>query len=769
MQEVTENRIFKWNGRTALLLALLAALLVFLPCLKADFLISWDDDAYILDNPLVRNFSMDHVRQIFTSLHRGLYKPLTLFVFSAEYALAGPNPAFFHAFNILLHLINCALVFRVTAALAGGVAVPFITALFFGIHPMHVESVAWITECKDLLYTLFFLAAWLGYLRHRAGGSRTAYALSLLWFALSLLSKPMGIMLPCVLILTDYLQERKFDYSVLKDKLPYLALAGVFLLGALFSIGSSGAMFDRTGYTALDDIAMAFCGLALYTARVFFPFNLSPVYPYPAKFSAMLPPACYLAPLVCLLLFGALLLRWRKDRALLFGLLFYLLTIAPGLQWLQLTPSIAFDHYSYIAYIGIFYIAGVFAVRFMDNRNTPAARGTVIAACLLAALAYGTAAHVRCKAWRTPLILWNDMLAKYPNDPTALANKSIVHFKRGNYGAALANITASLKAAPGNSANLKMRAAYYSELGMEDKAREDLSEALRLAPHMPELFLARGLSFARENSYDEAMADFRNALALAPDNAPAHLNMGWALTRTGRQEEGLTELNRALALNRTLPDALLNRASIYMMRHKPKEAARDLETALREEGQPTKAYALLGAAYLETGRSREAAQAFSGALRSDPANPDYLHGRGMALMASGDLTAAEADFSRALAARPNEAKFYGARGTCALLARRYSEAARDLSNSLALAPDNAPVLNNRASAYEGLAQQDKALTDYNAALKADPSFSKARLNKALLLFRTGRARQACAETVELPENSVWSKEAEKQFPGACKR
>lgn len=768
MQEVNENRIFNWNDRTALLLVLLAALLVFLPCLKADFLISWDDDAYILDNPLVRNFSLNHVRQIFTSLHRGLYKPLTLFLFSAEYALAGPNPAFFHAVNILLHLINCALVFRVAGALSGGIAVPFITALFFGIHPMHVESVAWITECKDLLYTLFFLAAWLGYVRHRGTGSRAAYGLSLLWFTLSLLSKPMGIMLPCVLLLTDYAQERKFDYSMLKDKLPYLALAGAFLLGALFSISSSGVMFDRAGYTAFDDIAMAFCGLALYSARAFFPFNLSPIYPYPLKGAALLPPACYLAPLVCLLLFGALLLRWRKDRQLMFGLLFYLLTIAPGLQWLQLTPSIAFDHYSYIAYMGIFYIAGIFADRFMEDRNTNAARGTVVAACLLAALACGSAAHIRCKAWRNPLALWNDMLAKYPGNPIALSNKSIVHFRKGSYGAALANINAALEEDPKNASYMKIRADYYSELGWEDKAREDLSEALQAAPRMPELFLARGTSFARDGMYEEAMKDFRNAIDLAPNNASAHLNMGWALTKAGRQEEGLAALNRALALDHALPDALLNRAAIHMTQRKPKEAARDLEAALHGGVQTPKAYALLGAAYLATGRNAEAAQAFARALAAEPGNPDYLHGHGMALMASGDLAAAEADFSRALAARPNEAKFYGARGTCALLARRYSEAAQDLGNSLALAPGNAPVLNNRASAYEGLGRKDKALSDYNAALRADPSFSKARLNKALLLFRTGRARQACAETVELPADSVWAREAEKQFPGACK-
>jgi len=769
MQEVSGPPGKYWNRNTALLLALLAAAVAFLPCLGAGFLPGWDDDAYILNNPLVKEFSPESVKQIFTSLHRGLYKPLTLFLFSAEYAAAGPNPAVFHAVSLLLHLANCALVFRVAGALAGGVVVPFITALFFGIHPMHVESVAWITECKDLLYTFFFLASLLGYLKYRKTGSLVSYLLSVGAFTLSLMSKPMGITLPLVLLLTDYAQERKTDFTIIRDKLPYLALSALFLLGALFSIGSSGAMFNRSGYSALDDMAVAFSGLALYTARAFLPLNLSPIYPYPAKAAGLLPAAYYLAPLACILLFGSLLYLWRRNRALTFGLAFYLLTIIPGLQWLQVAPSIAFDHYSYIAYIGIFFIAGTLAARFLGQEPARARRAAVIAVCLVAAALYGGAAYARCQAWKTPFTLWNDMLSKYPGNPAALANRSFAYLIGGDYRSALKDINAALKTDPSNADYLKTRAACLSKLGREDLARQDLSDAIALNPSSPDLYLARGISFSREGRYDEGMKDFRAALGLAPDNALARLNLGWALSKCGRREEALAELNRTLETNGTMPDALLNRAAIYLSSDKPKEAARDLEKALRHGEGSAKAYALLGSALIADGRKEDAAKAFSRAVEGDPSNPDYLHGYGMSLMAAGKFAEAEEAFSNALAARPDEAKFYGARGTCSLLAGKYGEAERDLSNSLALAPGNPAVLNNRASAYEKLEQPEKALADYNAALKADTNYEKARLGKVLLLLRAGEERQACREAANLPPCPEWAGAVEKQFPGACKK
>jgi len=769
MQEVSCQPGRYWNRRTALLLALLAAAIVFLPCLGAGFLPGWDDDAYILNNPLVKEFSPESVKRIFTSLHRGLYKPLTMFLFSAEYAVAGPNPAVFHAVNLFLHLANCALVFRVAGALAGGVAVPFITALFFGIHPMHVESVAWITECKDLLYTFFFLSSLLGYLKYRETGSPVPYLLSMCAFALSLMAKPMGITLPLVLLLMDYARERKADYGIIRDKLPYAALAALFLLGALFSIGSSGAMFNRNGYSALDDITVAFSGLALYTARAFLPLNLSPIYPYPVKAAGLLPSAYYLAPLACVLLFGSLLYIWRRDRALIFGLAFYLLTIAPGLQWLQVAPSIAFDHYSYIAYIGIFYIAGTLTARFLGREPSRARRATVIAICVLSAAFYGRAAYARCQTWKTPFTLWNDMLSKYPGNPSAMANRSFAYLASGDYRSALRDINSALKTDPGNADYLKTRAACLSKLGQEELARQDLADAIALSPSSPELYMARGISFSREGRYEEGMKDFRAALNLGQDNALARLNLGWTLSKSGKQEEALAELNKALALNGTLPDALLNRAAIYMASGKPKEAVLDIENALRHGETSAKASALLGAARLGEGQPEGAAKAFADAVAGDPSNPDYLHGYGMALMTAGKLAEAEEAFSSALAARPNEAKFYGARGTCALMAGKYSEAERDLSNSLALAPDNPAVLNNRASAYEKLERPDKALADYNTALKADSSYEKARLNKVLLLLRAGEEKQACREAENLPPGREWSGKVAKQFPGACKK
>jgi len=323
--------------KTALAAILALAFISFSPALKSGFT-NWDDAGYVTNNPLIKNFSPENIGRVFTSLHKGLYKPLTLFSFAVEYRLAGLNAAVYHGTNLAFHLANCALVYLIASELGCAALSALVLAFLFAVHPMRVESVAWIAERKDMLYSFFFLAAFAAYLRWTKTGAKTLYRLSLGFFALSLVSKPQGLALPLALILADYLAQRKINKETLAEKLPFFALAFAFGAAAYLSVKTEGVYFKRPDFLFLDNCKVAAYGLLAYLRRAVWPVNLSAVYPYPQKISGSLPLAFESAPWLAFLILAAAFYAARKNKKIIFGLAFFLVSVAPGLQFFPLTP-----------------------------------------------------------------------------------------------------------------------------------------------------------------------------------------------------------------------------------------------------------------------------------------------------------------------------------------------------------------------------------------------------------------------------------------------
>src|SRR6187549_2618519 len=216
---------------------LLLSFVIYLPVFNNKFL-AWDDNLYIKDNPLIYSINL---KDIFSQYVMGNYHPLTILTFAIEYQFFGLNETGYHVINLLLHLLNVVLVFYVINLLVNNPTVALVAALLFGIHPLHVESVAWAAELKDLLYTFFFLASYIFYLKYLTSPQKKLYVLSLLLFFLSLLSKAMAASLPAVLILTDYFKGRKINTKTLLEKLPFILLSIGFGIVAVWAQKSSGA------------------------------------------------------------------------------------------------------------------------------------------------------------------------------------------------------------------------------------------------------------------------------------------------------------------------------------------------------------------------------------------------------------------------------------------------------------------------------------------------------------------------------------------------
>ncbi|MDD4004016.1 MAG: tetratricopeptide repeat protein [Elusimicrobiaceae bacterium] len=374
----------------------------------------WDDSTYVITNPLVRELSADGVKRVFTESHFGLYKPVTFLSFAVNYHFSGLNPLPYHATNVALHTINAGLVFLLVLLLVGDHWVAFLCALLFGAHPMHVESVAWISERKDMLYALFFLLCSVLYIRRVQGGSVAAYVVSLVCFGLSLMAKPMGITLPLLLFVYDYLLGRRFDGRLVTEKFTYFLIAGLFALLTLFLLDSAKQM--NTVFSLSDRILFVFYGLEFYIGKLLCPLNLSAMYPFPAKNGVSLPLEYWLSPVTVLGCIALLFLFFRRSRAVMAGLAFYMITVAPVLQFVPVGPVITADRYSYIPALGLFLPLSVYAVRLLAKlreKNIRLAAGVTVcmAVCVITLI---FAARARCAVWRNDVMLFSDASAKYP-------------------------------------------------------------------------------------------------------------------------------------------------------------------------------------------------------------------------------------------------------------------------------------------------------------------------------------------------------------------
>ena len=249
---------------------------------------NWDDDDYVTDNQLIRQLSLQNIQRMFSpaTLVSANYQPVTILWLAINYALGKLNPAVYILTNLLLHLLNVLLVFLFIRKLAGNDRIAGICAVIFGVHPMHVEPVAWITGRKDVLYTFFFLSALLSYLRYREKHGRekaVAYSLACILFALSLLSKSAAVTLPFILLLVDFYQKRKFTAAMLLEKAPFLI--GAILIGILAIQGqeSQGTLDEGAAYPIMGRMLIACYSYMFHIVKFFVPVKLSAFYPYPPR------------------------------------------------------------------------------------------------------------------------------------------------------------------------------------------------------------------------------------------------------------------------------------------------------------------------------------------------------------------------------------------------------------------------------------------------------------------------------------------------------
>ncbi len=600
--------------RAAVLPALIAllTLVAFWPALGGGFT-NWDDPGYVTENYLIRDLSPHGLERIFTSFVEGNYHPLTMLSLALDYRLWGLQPRGYHLTSVLLHVLVTLMVFWFVRLLTRSQLVAAFVAVFFGIHPLHVESVAWVSGRKDLVYALFYLAGCGSYLSWaRSGKPRPLlYGGALAFFVLSLLAKGMAVTFPLALVLIDDSLARRITWRTVLEKLPFVALAVAFGIVAVVAQEAKGAIPSLPRYPFWGRLLVACYGLVAYPIKAVAPLGLSAFYPYPAG-TGTAPPALFVAaPLAVLGLAIGVWALARRSAALRFGALFYLLNVALVLQLFPVGSAVIADRYTYLSYLGVGLVLAEVA-RLLAARRGPRGSALRIAGTATAALAVVLlvgATRARCEVWRSSASLWSDVIRRYPYvglayknralvakeegrldaaaadlqraialnpaDAEALCNRGNLRFARAEYDRALADLDASLRLDDRSAVSHNSRGAVYFSLGRLDRALLDFDEALRLKPAYPEALLNRANTLSLSKRYDRAVADYDAYMALERANPRAYYWRALARRATGDSKGAVDDLDQALRLAPDFGDAWLARSLAHEARGDSAAALRD--------------------------------------------------------------------------------------------------------------------------------------------------------------------------------------------------
>jgi Flp pilus assembly protein TadD len=546
---------------------LLLTFIVYLPSLGNGFT-SWDDADYVTRNPLVVH---PHVRDLLMTPVVGNYHPLTVLSLALNYRISGYQPASYHWLNLLLHLANTGLVFAFVWMLSRRrFWTATATSLFFGIHPMHVESVAWIAARKDVLYTFFYLLGLIGYLRYLERRRWAWLAVCLVAFVLSLASKPAAVVFPLTLLALDYFFRRTDRARLLLEKLPFLALSIVAGLLTLKAQQASGAIAPAGAWSSFEKLMLAAYASLMYVFKLFVPLGLSAIHPYPNG-SAGLGPEFYGALVVMLAAFPALLFACRRLRPVLFGWAFFFINILLVLQFFTVGTAVMAERYTYVPYIGL--LLGL--TWWLDERPLPGSTvrparlviGTVLVVLLPLSL-YQT--WTRCGVWKNSETLWTDTVRKFPNrSAVAHNNLGLALADQGRFEAAISQYRVAIQLDGTNSAVHNNFGSALAALGRFDEAISHYREAVRLRGGFGDAYYNLGIALAAQGRFEAAISQYREALRLNERDSQTHNNLGVALAQAGRIEESVRHLRRALELDPNYADAARNLALVLQNSGRP--------------------------------------------------------------------------------------------------------------------------------------------------------------------------------------------------------
>jgi tetratricopeptide (TPR) repeat protein len=576
--------------------------------------VNYDDYSYVTRNPQLQGgFSAGSIAWALQTTTCANWHPLTWLSLLLDYRLYGLRPGGYHLTNLLFHIANALLLAWVLFRMTGSIWRSGFVAALFAVHPLHVESVAWVAERKDVLSTFFWLLTMLAYIRYTEQARLRRYLLVVAALALGLMAKPMLVSLPIVLLLLDWWPLKRLSLKGVKplivEKIPLAALAAISCVVTVVAQAKGGALRSTEMMPLamrLENAVVAYLKYFIMTVR---PSGLAVHYTYVRD----LPVWHVAAALVFLIAVSCLVVALRREhRYLAVGWLWYVIALVPVIGLVQVGGQPVADRYTYVPLIGIF-VMGAWGVPEFTRRVVPWALQAVrvLAVAIVLACAAGTWRQVGY--WQNSEVLWRRAVSLGAKTDVAYHNYGAALQERGQYGEAIAQYTEMLRINPQYEAGLQnLELAYYSwgsaleKHGKLDEALSNYHKALEIDPTIARTHNSLGILLARRGSLDEAVRAYGKALQLEPDYAEAHSNLGNALIRQGKLAEGILQQREALRLDPKSADAHNNLGCALAQENKIDEAISNWEQAVTLKPDHAEAHDNLASAYLLKGKYAEA-------------------------------------------------------------------------------------------------------------------------------------------------------------------
>jgi tetratricopeptide (TPR) repeat protein len=539
-----------------------------------------DDNTYVTQNPnLQAGLTATGVRWAFTTTYADFWHPLTWLSFLLDWRLFGLNPGGYHLTNVIWHLLASLLLFALFCRMTGRLWRSAFVAAFFALHPLHVESVAWISERKDVLSAFFWMLTLYLYVRYTEKPSLKRYLPVVFCFVCGLLSKPMVITLPLVMVLLDFWPLKRLEFNAeslkfqLKEKLPLLALSAVFSVITVFAqyhAGGRDLQFPLSLRTA-----NALTSLIVYLQKTFWPTGLGAFYPFPQQIPALK----ITAAAALILLITAVAAAAAKRLPFLFvGWFWFGITLLPVIGLLPIGDFAMADRFHYLPSIGLSVILAWGAPLTVKSDKTAKIFLFALAGVFLSALA--VLSYRQTGFWKNDIALFSHTLQVTRNNYLAHLNLGATLAAEGRPREAIAHYNETIRIMPNLAPAYTNRAIALAEIGRYPEAFNDLNRIIRLKPDYAAAYLSRGILYHRLGQESQAIEEFNKAIRLKPDDSAGYFNRGNSLIRLERLPEALEDFQRAVSLNPTEAVLYNNRGFVYLRMGLLNQALEDYSRAI---------------------------------------------------------------------------------------------------------------------------------------------------------------------------------------------
>ncbi|MFC1590642.1 tetratricopeptide repeat protein [Candidatus Omnitrophota bacterium] len=626
----------------------------FLPSVFNDF-VDWDDTYYVTENEVIRELSPGNVKKMFTRGFEGIYCPAVIMSYALEYRFFRLDPFIYHLTNYILHILISISVFYLILQISKSANTALISAMLFALHPLHVESVAWVSERKDLLFSIFYLLSLSAYICYLSKRKVIYYLICLSLCALSLISKASAVTIPAVLLLLDHVFGRRIDRNAIFEKLPFF-IASLFI--GLLTMRFQAAMgATDVQMNPFERVYFLLKGIILYFAKTFWPVRLSAMYPY-HNVSSGNTIELVIYGLILILLCSAAVILGRRSKAVMFGSLFFIITILPVLKIVPMGDVFAADRYMYLPSLGIFYLGAYYADAFFLRRISERKIIRYFAVFLIALIimTLSVLTFKRCYVWKDTGTLFADVMKKYPASPRPYNKLGSFFLAKGDLERGVQYFKKSYVADPGfDPAKDNFTMAYYllrkkkKEEGLIAARVED-GDAAGEAALMNSLGMEQGL----EGNIGNAVSLFREAIELDPGNAEYFNNLGLAYYRKDDLARAKESFGKALELD---PENEKTKADLGLVERRLEiaEGPQGPSAGGKDAGGAADAVTALNQKGEEAGRSGDldaAVSIFEKALKLDPEDARTLNNIGYAYFKKADYRKAKRYFKKALEADP---------------------------------------------------------------------------------------------------------------------